>query len=200
MLSPSSLFYIISLSLLFSSFSIIVSNHTIFSLLFLVVSFILTSFLLFLLECEFLALMFIIIYVGAIAVLFLFSVMMLEFKLNNLKKNSFFYLPVSVFFAIFFVAPIVYEILMQFDTNPYPNTFFMTNYYQNWYDLIDSVSDIETYGQVLYTYFVLQFLVVGLILLMVVIGVVYLMNNLTGSKSNYQSVFKQTSRNSKFFS
>lgn len=200
MISPNNLFYIISLSILFSSFSIVVSNHTIFSLLFLVVSFILASFLLFLLECEFLALMFIIIYVGAIAVLFLFSVMMLEFKQDNLKKNSFFYLPVSVFFAIFFVVPVVYEILMQFETNPYPNTFFMNNYYQNWYDLIDSVSDIETYGQVLYTYFVLQFLVVGLILLMVVIGVVYLMNNLTGIKSNYQLVFKQTSRNSKFFS
>jgi len=44
-----------------------------------------------------------------------------------------------------------------------PN-FTYLNTYQNWYDLIDSVCDIEVYGQVLYSYYVLQFLISGLIL------------------------------------
>jgi NADH:ubiquinone oxidoreductase subunit 6 (subunit J) len=47
---------------------------------------------------------------------------------------------------------------------------FYFHTYTNWYDLIDSVTDVEVYGQVLYTYFVLQFLVAGLILLLVLIG------------------------------
>lgn len=44
-----------------------------------------------------------------------------------------------------------------------PNLTYM-NTYQNWYDLIDSISDVEVYGQVLYSYYVLQFLMSGLIL------------------------------------
>ena len=69
----------------------------------------------------------------------------------------------------------------------------------NWYDLIDSISDIEVYGQVLYSYFVLQLLVVGLILLVVLIGVVYLTNNYSSNKTVDQSTFKQLSVSSKFF-
>ena len=48
----------------------IIASHSIFSLLFLVLSFLAASFILFMLECEFLALIFIVVYVGAIAVLF----------------------------------------------------------------------------------------------------------------------------------
>ncbi len=74
-----------------------------------------------------------------------------------------------------------------------------TNGYTNWYDLIDSTLDIDVYGQVLYSYFVLQFLVVGLILLVVLIGVVYLTNPYSSNKTVDQSTFKQLSVSSKFF-
>ena len=74
------------------------------------------------------------------------------------------------------------------------------NNYQNWYDLVDSTSDIEVFGQVLYTYFVLQVLVAGLILLVVLVGVVYLTNTFNSEeKLLEQSVFKQLARESKFF-
>jgi NADH:ubiquinone oxidoreductase subunit 6 (subunit J) len=72
------------------------------------------------------------------------------------------------------------------------------NKYQNWYDLIDSTNDISVYGQVLYSYFVLQFLVAGLILLLVLIGVVYLTNTFE-KHTIQQSSFKQLSRSSKVF-
>jgi len=64
---------------------------------------------------------------------------------------------------------------------------------------MDSVSDVEVYGQVLYSYYVLQFLISGLILLLVLVSVVYLTNTFETQQIKDQSFFKQLSRNSKLF-
>ena len=191
-------FYSLFALLVLCAFMVIIAQHPVFSLLFLVGCFILSAFILFLLECEFLALLFIVVYVGAIAILFLFAVMMLESKFTNLSKNAFRYIPISFFFALIFLYPFLTEIFSAFDQNPFSKTFYI-NVYQNWYDLIDSVTDIEVYGQVLYSYFVLQFLIAGLILLMVLIGVVYLTNNFNSLGILEQSDFKQLSRSTLFF-
>lgn len=198
MLDTNTLFYIFSIFLVISTFMVIIAQHPVFSLLFLVASFLLSSFLLFILECEFLALLFIVIYVGAIAILFLFAVMMLESKLVNLSKNATKYFPVGFIFGIVLLIPLLNEIAFSFDYNVYSNGFYL-NKYQNWYDLIDSISDIEVYGQVLYSYFVLQFLISGLVLLLILIGVVTLTNNYNSFRSTDQSAFKQLSRDSKIF-
>jgi hypothetical protein len=71
------------------------------------------------------------------------------------------------------------------------------NNYQNWYDLVDSVTDIEVYGEVLYSYYVFQILISGLLLLLVLIGVVYLTNIFRTKNVINQLLFKQLSRNSK---
>jgi len=173
------------------------SREEVFSLLFLVGCFLFSAILLFCLECEFLALLFIIIYVGAIAILFLFAVMMLETKLINLVNNKIRYVPIGFIFGLILLTPLLYKISYQFIDPFHFHTIYL-NQYQNWYDLLDSTTDVEVYGQVLYSYFVLQFLVAGLILLMVLIGVVYLTNTLN-IQILEQSVFKQLSRNSKFF-
>lgn len=195
----SNVFYLFSIFLVISSFMVIFSQHPVFSLLFLVASFIFSSFLLFLLECEFLAFLFIIIYVGAIAILFLFAIMMLEAKFTDLSRNVIKYLPIGIIFGMGFLSVMIYEVNLKFEKNPY-NSFYL-NKYQNWYDLIDSATDVEVYGHVLYSYFVLQLLIVGLILLMVLIGVVYLTssNSLTEENLQKQSIFKQLARESKFF-
>jgi len=199
MLDENILFSLFSIFLVFSAFIVIVAQHPVFSLLFLVASFISAAFILFMLECEFLALLFIVVYVGAIAVLFLFAIMMLESKFNDLSKNVMKYIPVGFVFGIVLLLPMLNEIKNKFQgTNSY-NSFYL-NKFQNWYDLADSITDIEVYGQVLYTYFVLQLLVSGLILLLVLVGVVYLTNNYNvSSKTLDQAVFKQLSRESKFF-
>lgn len=192
------IFYLFSILLVISAFMVIISQHPVFSLLFLVASFLFSAFLLFLLECEFLAFLFIIIYVGAIAILFLFAIMMLEAKFTDLSRNVMKYLPIGIFFGIGFLSVMVYEVNLKFEVNPY-NSFYL-NKYQNWYDLIDSVTDVEVYGHILYSYFVLQLLIVGLILLMVLVGVVYLTNTHSLSEQNSeQSIFKQLARESKFF-
>lgn len=192
-------FYLFSILLVISAFMVILSSHPVFSLLFLVACFLLSSFLLFLLECEFLALIFVVIYVGAIAILFLFAIMMLEAKFMDLSRNSLKYLPIGMVFGFSFLILLLNEVNSTFELNPYDN-FSLINKYQNWYDLIDSVTDVEVYGQVLYSYFVLQLLVVGLILLVVLIGVVYLTNTYSvDDKTLEQSGFKQLARESKFF-
>lgn len=196
MLSADLLFYFFSGVLVFSAIMVIVASHSVFSLLFLVLSFLASAFLLFMLECEFLALIFIVVYVGAIAVLFLFAVMMLDAKLQNLTRNTFRYLPVGFLFALGFLTPLLYQVF--FGTQAEVSSLTKSNYV-NWYDLIDSTSDVEVYSQVLYSYFVLQFLVVGLILLVVLIGVVYLTNTYTSNKTVDQSTYKQLSVSSKFF-
>jgi len=196
MLNANFLFYFFSVVLVFSAIAVVVASHSVFSLLFLVLSFLASAFLLLMLECEFLALIFIVVYVGAIAVLFLFAVMMLDAKLQNLKRNIFQYLPVGFLFALGFLSPVLYQIFFRIESN---SSFVTESSYINWYCLIDLTPEIEAYSQVLYSYFVLQFLVVGLILLVVLIGVVYMTNTYTSNRTVDQSTYKQLSVSSKFF-
>lgn len=170
--------YTVSIVLVLSSCLVVIVQHPIFSLLFLVVCFVFAGFILFLLECEFLGLLFIIIYVGAIIILFLFSIMLLETKITNLIKNSVWYVPIGFIFILFLLAPLFFEISKCFNAknNYYISKNFYLNIYQNWYELIDVSNDIQIYGQVLYSYYIFQFLITGLILLLVLISVVSVCN------------------------
>lgn len=198
MLTSNSLFIFFSYALVFSSIMVVIAQHPVFSLLFLVSCFIFSSFLLFLLECEFLAFLFIVVYVGAIAILFLFAIMMLESKLTNLSKNAVKYFPIGVIFSIVLLLPILDVINTFFiDSSIMSNSFYVNNY-QNWYDLIDSTHDVNVYGQILYSYFALQLLIAGLILLVVLIGVVSLTNSYE-KQTKQQSTFRQLSRTVKIF-
>ena len=123
--------------------------------------------------------------------------MMLESKLSNLSRNTMKYLPVGFLFGILLISPLLREVSIFFGEN-FNSDIFYLNKYQNWYDLVDSITDVEVYGQLLYSYFVLQFLIAGLILLLVLVGVVYLTNNCNDNQVIEQSIFKQLSRNSKF--
>lgn len=196
MINSDTLFYLFSTILVVSACLVVFMWHPVFSLLFLIVSFVFAAFLLVLLECEFLALLFIIIYVGAIIILFLFSIMMLETKLNNLIKNAIFYTPVGFFFSLFLAIPFFSQISKCFwNQDIYIPNF---NIYQNWYNLIDCINDISVYGQVLYSYYIFQFLISGIILLLVLIGVVSITNVFVIQWSLNQSLFKQLSRNFRY--
>jgi len=110
---------------------VIFSQNSIYSVLFLVLSFVSSSSLLFLLECEYISLIFIIIYVGAIAVLFLFVVMMLDIKTVYLAKDSLKYFPFGSFLGVIFLIEILIVVPGIFESiNPY-NTSFLFNHYSN---------------------------------------------------------------------
>lgn len=58
----------------------------------------------------------------------------------------------------------------------YDNEYYTSNFYINWVNLQNSIYEVESYSLILYSFFVLQFLLVGLILLVVLIGAVYFIN------------------------
>lgn len=192
------LFYFFSIVLLLSALAVVLTHNSIVSALFLVLCFLVSSILLILLECEFLALMLIIIYVGAVAILFIFVLMMLETKLKTLNKNIFLYFPFGVFLNIVFCIEITNSISNSFLQNSYTNN-FLYNTYCSWYGKVDYLTDIEVFGNILYTQYVLQFLVVGFVLFLALIGVVFLTSNPTKNYNKNQVVFYQLSRNSVIF-
>lgn len=192
------LFYFFSSILILSSLMIVISQNSIYSVLFLVLSFVSSVCILFLLGCEFISLMFIIIYVGAIAVLFLFVVMMLDVKTINLTKDSLKYLPFGSFVGVVFLSEIIMLIPKTFDkVNPYSES-FLSNLYVDWFFRLDHTSDIVAIGQILYTDYILQFLIAGNILLLAVIGPVILTLTITTKSSKKQITFRQLSRSFKF--
>lgn len=183
-------------ALLISSIFVVMVQNSIYSVLFLVLSFVSAAGVLFLIECEFISLLFIIIYVGAIAVLFLFVVMMLDIKMLNIKKDLIKYFPFGLFIGMVFLINIIIILFKNFKNNPYQNS-FLYNYYTNWFDKIDSITEIEALGQILYTHYVLQFLIAGLILLLAVIGSVSLTINKAKQQIKTQIIFRQLSRSYK---
>lgn len=194
------LFYLFSFAIILSSFLVVFSKYSILSLLFLVSTFLFASFILFLLQFEFLALTFITIYAGAIAVLFLFVIMMLDFKVINVTKPRANHLIPSVFFSLLIFGVMMSEFYHVFNDK---NIIGLEKYMQtsnplvNWFHLVESTSDVDVYGRIIFAYFVIQFLIVGLILLLVLIGVVQLTN--VYNQNQNQSTFKLVTRKNKIF-
>lgn len=187
-------FYFFSCVLLTSSLMIILSQNSIYSVLFLVLSFVSSSSILFLLECEYISLIFIIIYVGAIAVLFLFVVMMLDIKTVYLTKDSLKYFPFGSFLGIVFLIEILIAVPSTFEsTTPY-STSFLFNYHSDWFNKLDYFTEIISIGHLLYTDYVIQFLLSGNILLLATIGPVTLVLVRSIETTKTQVTFRQLSR------
>jgi len=167
----------------FSGSFVILASNPIHSLIFLILTFFGSACILILFQIDFLALIFIVIYVGAIAILFLYVVMMLNVKFNILENNSLNPLTFCLgfmffsFFYIFFSQTFNYE-----ETKPF--------HYENHFDILNN---IDSLGQFLFNYFLSCFLVAGLILLIAVIGAIILTLNFSGNRKN-QLIFRQLSR------
>jgi len=173
------MFFLFLIFLIFCSFGVISSRNPIHSILFLVCVFILSSGLLFCLEVEFLGLSFILIYVGAIAILFLFVVMMLDLKINDKLFNRLEYDLVTYFLIFFFFI----ELVLPFSSfNSFTQDFDYSNFYWvNWSSQIETFTNIQAVGQVLYSHYFIFFLLAGFILFVSIIG--SLMLTLTLNKS-----------------
>ena len=188
------LVYLMCALLLFSASMVIISKNPLHSVLFLVTSFLSSSILLFLFENEFLALFFLIIYLGAITILFLFVVMMLDIKYRDLQTSRL-YLPMGVLIGatVLIETYVAFEKVFSVNTNVTAQDY---NFYSSWYNNLDALSDIYVFGQIFYTHYVLQILIAGLILYLAVIGVAFLTvrSALDNGKKREQSLFRQLSR------
>ena len=183
---------VFSISLLLSAFFVISSRNPVHSVMFLVLVFLFSAGILFCLEVEFLALSFIIVYVGAIAVLFLFVVMMLDIKIGDNTLGYLNYGPIAYFITFLFVLEITIPLIKGVTAYPYSSS--GTEYvYINWFNQIDFITNLESIGQLLYTYYFVFFLMSGFILFVAMLGAIML--TLTLKKSvKKQIVYKQLSR------
>ena len=186
--------YLMCAILLISASFVIISKNPLHSVLFLVSSFLSASMLLFLFENEFLALFFLIIYLGAIAILFLFVVMMLDIKYRELQMSRL-YFPVGILIGV----TVLIEVYGAFSKVFSKNTNLSLqehNVYINWYDSLDALPDVYVFGQIFYTQYVLQILIAGLILYLAVIAVAFLTVKTAFNRGivREQSVSRQLSR------
>jgi NADH-quinone oxidoreductase subunit J len=159
-------FYFFSAILIASAVMVIASRNPVHSVLFLILSFFNAAGLFVLLGAEFLGMILIVVYVGAVAVLFLFVVMMLDVDFAELKRGALQYLPFGSLIGLVLVAElvmagsvwIVKPVALAAKAHATPAG--MTN--------------TEALGHILYTDYVYYFQIAGLVLLVAMIGAIVL--------------------------
>jgi NADH:ubiquinone oxidoreductase subunit 6 (subunit J) len=187
------LFFALSFLLILSAILVISAQNPVHSVFFLVLVFLTSAFLLFFLEVEFISLLFVLVYVGAIAVLFLFVVMMLDIKVTKSEKNFILYLPMGIFFGLIFFLEVF--LTLQSDFPPFLPKISREIYF-DWATSVDSLTNLDVLGQILYTYYFFYFLIAGIILLVAMVGAIVLTLQFT-QKAKHQLVFRQILREKK---
>ena len=161
-------FYLFSAILLLSSLMVISTKNPVHSVLFLILAFLSAAGIFVILHAEFLAMILIIVYVGAVAVLFLFVVMMLDFKTSLEKDNILQYMPIGLLIGLVFIAELVIVLInTRLDLS---NIQILSNPLDNFSDQ----SNTEAIGSILYTNYVLYFQLSGVILLVAMVGSIVL--------------------------
>ena len=186
-----SLHYFFITILLLSSLFVLISQNPVHSVLFLILAFCNAAGILFLFNAEFLGLVFIIIYVGAIAILFLFVVMMLNVKIYSSSNN--FYLP-FLSLGVLILMLQTFLVLEKVFSN---STFWTTNLPYSFNNYLDNLTSIDVIGQSLYNYYLVCFLLAGLILLVSMVGAIVLTLNFSSQRRN-ELVARQLSRSDNF--
>jgi NADH-quinone oxidoreductase subunit J len=157
------IFYTFSLVSILSASQVILSRNPVKSVLSLVLCFFSTAILWMLCECEFLSIVLILVYVGAVMVLFLFVIMMLDVKISFLKEGLVKYLPLGIGVAILFVLGIVYSITY--------NTIISCKTFSAY---PEGYNNVKILGEVLFTEYIYPFEISGIILLVAMIAAISL--------------------------
>ena len=155
------LFFIISIIIITSSLLVILLKNPVHAVLFLILVFFNTAILFLFSNAEFLAMILLIVYIGAVAVLFLFVIMMLDINIAKLRQNFLNYLPTGLFIGLIILIELIY-VVSQSRLN-----FVKINTNQ----ILDNTKII---GNILYTDFFLLFQLSGVILLVAMVGAIFL--------------------------
>jgi NADH-quinone oxidoreductase subunit J len=155
-------FYVLAVIAVFSAFAVISARNPVHSVLFLILTFFTAAGLFVLLGAEFLAMLLVVVYVGAVAVLFLFVVMMLDVDFTELRQGFLSYMPIGAIIALALLGELglVASAAMSVDGAPIALTPAQPT----------QVTNAEAIGRVLYTEYVLVFQMAGLILFVAMIG------------------------------
>lgn len=181
--------------LLISSFFVVSTKNPIESVLFLILTFCNAASILFLFKSEFLGLIFIIVYVGAVAVLFLFVIMMLNVKSSFISVDFNSKVSYIIGFVLFyFLSYFTFTFLQK--SFGIDEEFLLLDIF-NQVGIFDGLNNIDVMGQVIYNYFLICFLIAGLILLIALIGSVSLTLRFNRVQKT-QIPFRQLSRSDNF--
>ena len=159
------LFYTFSLILVLSALGVIASRNLVHSALFLVLAFVQSAMLWLLIEVEFLAVVLVLVYVGAVMVLFLFVVMMLDVQSESLKDDFNRYLPMGLLLSSVIVIEIVH--VVGFRSRDVISVLLPQS-------KPESYSNTQALGGLLYTEHVYAFELAGVILLLAIVAAISL--------------------------
>ena len=158
-------FYAFAVILIFAALRVITTRNPVHAALWLVLSFFTAAGIWLLLQAEFLAIALVLVYVGAVMVLFLFVVMMLDINLARLREGFWSYLPLGGFVALLLVAEMVLVLggrIAGFYDMPEPPP------------LAAGYSNTKELGRLIYTEFVYPFEIAAVILLVAIISAIAL--------------------------
>ena len=189
MIAHAIFFYVFSFIAIISAIMVTVSKNTVHSVFFLILDFISISCLFIMIGAEFLGMIMLIVYVGAVAVLFLFVVMMLNVAQQKnqwlLSEDSSRHIPIGIIISVL----IFFELIIVIGGWKYRPDLFDTSNLSN----ISGMTNTHSLGQILYTDYIHVFQISGMILLIAMIGAIVLtFRKREGVKT--QSYIKQISR------
>lgn len=164
------IFYFFSSILILASLKVITANNPVYSALSLVLAFFSAAGIWLLLHAEFLAIALVLVYVGAVMVLFLFVVMMLDINLESLKRGFWSYFPFAILIAGVFIVEIYLVV---------SDKFFLESQIESFGT---SKSNTHSIGNILYTDYLLPFQIAAVILLVAIISAIAL--TMSGHKSH----------------
>ncbi len=159
-------FYLFAGICVASAFMVIAAKNPVHSVLYLILAFVNAAGLFVMLGAEFLAMILIVVYVGAVAVLFLFVVMMLDVDFAELKQGALQYLPIGLLIGGIFLAELLLVVGAWVIGPGVPHAITAP--------IAAKASNIEVIGLVLYTRYVYFFEAAGMILLIAMIGAIVL--------------------------
>lgn len=198
------IFYIFAILAIGSALMVITQNNPVRCVLFLVLTFFASSVLWILMEAEFLALILVLVYVGAVMTLFLFVVMMLNIDVESMKSHFLRYLPFGLIIVALFIGLLMVAI---------PSDLFQSSKameqpsLQEGSQLLDAVtnngpvppisySNTEALGMVLYTDYFLAFELAAVLLLVAIVAAITLAHS-GNIRSKRQNIKKQIMTQSK---
>ena len=159
-------FYLFAGVLIASAFMVIAARNPVHSVLWLILAFFNAAGLFLLLGAEFLAMILVVVYVGAVAVLFLFVVMMLDIDFAELRQGFLQYVPIGAMIGVIFLV----ELLLVLTTWAFaPETAASAQV-----PIPNDMSNAAAIGQLMYTKYVLFFQLAGMVLLVAMVGAIVL--------------------------
>ena len=159
-------FYLFAGVCVASAFMVIAAKNPVHSVLFLILAFVNAAGLFVMMGAEFLAMILIVVYVGAVAVLFLFVVMMLDVDFAELRQGFLNYLPVGALVGVIFLVELLLVVGTWVIGAGVPKAITAP--------ILPNVSNTEALGLVLYTRYVYYFQAAGMVLLVAMIGAIVL--------------------------